>query len=584
MKTVVCLYMTALMTASSLYAGAPDDIDVDAILGKMTLPQKIGQMMIIGYEGRRVTPDAMARLQEDTLGGFFFQPISNFNFPDELARLVADLQSAALASPIGIPLFVCMDAEGGAAAPIHYMLGATPTPGNMALGASGREEDAYAAYNALGSDLRTCGANVNFAPVVDVLKSPKNPDYTIRAFGGDSKRNAVLGRGAVRGLQDAGVIPCPKHFPGLVYEEEDSHRAISHIALPESTLMEDGLAHFQAPIDAGADMIMTHHAIFDAWDPDYPVTLSAKVITGVLRQHLNFKNLVVTDSMGMGGIAREYGLAESTVLAVLAGCDLVLQVSRDVPEVKERIAAVADAVRKGRIAERQVDDAVRKILKTKAKYNLFTNAKPDVDKVYSLLARPNAVAANKQAALNGIVVVRDEDHLLPLPVEGKKICVVCPPSVVTRAGKGGEGAGESLPVGYPFGRYIRALVPGADEARVDTVPSEAEMRHARNKASAADILIVTSLLAMQSPKQVQFIKDLIALGKPTVVVGLGDPSDLTQFMEARTFVAANSPAPISLGAAAHVLFGKATAGGTLPMPIGDVYPIGHALARTSQKE
>ncbi len=572
-----CLTLLAAFAAAFAAAAAPppDDIDVEAILGSLTLDQKIGQMMIMGYEGHSATEQAGMRIGQECIGGFFFQPISNFNFPDELAALVVELQTIALESAHHIPLFVCLDAEGGAAAPIHYMLGGTPTPGNMALGASGREEDAYAAYAALGTDMRACGANVNFAPAVDALKNAANPDVTIRAFGGNVKRNAVLARGAVRGLQDARVIPCPKHFPGLVYEEEDSHSTAPHVRCSEAELAEGDLAHFRAAIEAGADMIMTHHAFFEAWDTEFPVTLSPKIISGILRDKLGFRNLIVTDSMGMGGITKQFGRAESTVLAAAAGCDIILQVSRSLGEIRERVDAVKAAVQNGKIPESQINESVRRILRTKAKYNLFTSAKPDPAGVYELMARPENVEANKRAALNGIVIVRDDAKLLPLPASGKKICVICPPSVITRAGKGG--AGESMPIGYTLGRYIRAIAPDAVEVRIDTVPTDAEIRYAKRKAEPADILVVASLLAMQSPAQSRFINDILAMGKPTVIVGLGDPSDLTQFMDAKTFVAANSPVPISCEAAANVLFGKAKPGGTLPMPIAGVYPVGYAM-------
>lgn len=567
---------TAVMAGVSLVAaGEPDDVDVEAVIARLDLRQRIGQMMTMGYEGRRLTPEMSALINDDGIGGFFFQPLNNYNFPDELAKLVCELQDAALEGAAGVPLFVALDQEGGAAAPLHYMLGATPTPGNMALGASGREEDAYNAYRALGNDMRACGANVDYAPAIDVLTKPRNPDYTVRVFGGDMARNAVMARGAVRGLQDEGVVACAKHFPGLAYFEEDTHDAAPRIALTNEDLWKGDMAHFRAAIEAGADMIMTGHVYLTAWDPDYPATLSRKVLTGVLREKLGYEGLIISDSMGMGGVADSFGRAESTVLAVMAGCDIILQVSRNTAELHERIDAVIEAVGDGRIPEDRINASVRRILSAKAEYNLFTKAKPDADKVYEKMATPELVEANKRAALNGIVVVRDDAELLPLPKTGKQICVICPPSALTRAGKGGE----ALPVGYTLGRAVRAIVPDAAEARVDTVPSHPETAYALKKAQNADIIIAASLLAMQSSGQADFINSILALGKPTVVVGLGDPSDMSLFPEVTTFIAANSPVPICTEAAAKVLFGEAEPGGTLPMPIGDLYPINHSITQ-----
>ncbi len=557
------LPVLALLLTAGIAAAAP--VDVDAILAGLSLEQKVGQMMLIGFDGRRVTPEMAELIEERCLGGFFFNVLSNYNFPDECAALSGDIQRCALASAHGIPLFLALDQEGGVAAPLHYMMGATPTPGNLALGASGREEDAYAAYHAMGLEMRACGTNVNFAPAIDVLTSVKNPDYTIRSFGSDMARNGVLARGAVRGLQDAGVIACAKHFPGLAYFDEDTHSESPRLTHSEAELMEGDMGHFRGAIEAGTDMIMTVHAVFEAWDPDRAATLSPRIMTGLLREHLDYKGLLITDSMGMGGVTKDFGHEEGTVLAVEAGCDIVLQVSRKVEELDRRIAALQGAVREGRIAESQIDASVRRILLAKAKYGLFDAPTGDPKAVYAKMRRRDLVAANRRAALNGIVVVRDEADLLPLPKTGKRITVICAPSAITRAGKG-----EAFPIGYTMGHYLRAKAPDAVEVRVDTVPSKAEAARALECAQDADIIVGYSMLAHQSPEQVAFIKEVLALGKPTVIVGLGLPADLAFFPEATTFVAAHSPAPVSSEAAVAVLFGDAQAGGTLPMPVGEV--------------
>ncbi|MCP4641942.1 MAG: glycoside hydrolase family 3 protein [bacterium] len=566
MAVTLCVICTGAWGAS--------ETDVDALLSKLTLRQKVGQMMFIGFEGRRMSPEMAELVEERCLGGFFVQILSNYNFPDECARVVNGIQDCAIASDHGIPLFIAADQEGGIAAPIHYVMGATGTPGNMALGASGREEDAYAAYHAMGVDMRACGVTVNYAPAIDVLTSFKNPDYTVRSFGSDMARNGVLARGAVRGLQDAGVVACAKHFPGLAYFDGDTHRESPVLTLSEAELMEGDMAHFRGAIEGGTDMIMTVHAVFDAWDPGTPATLSHRIMTGLLRDELGFEGILLTDSMGMGGVTKDFGRAEATVLSVEAGCDMVLQVSRDVDELGERIDALVKAVEEGRLTEGQIDTCVRRVLEAKVKYGLFDNPKADVDKVYETMRRPDLVEGNRRAALNGCVLVRDDAGMLPLPTTGKRIAVVCAPSAITRAGKG-----EAMPVGPTMGSFVRGVAPDVVEIRVDTVPTEAESAYALEKAAEADIVIGYALLAHQSPEQVTFIKKLIALGKPTVIVGMGMPTNLALFPECTTFLAANSPAPVSTEAAVQVLFGFREAGGTLPMAIGDLYPIGYAMGR-----
>ena len=536
---------------------------------EMTLAQKAGQMQIIGYSGNELTPGMMELIQSDALGGFFLQIGDNFMLPKECAKLANAIQSAALESEHGIPLFIALDQEGGVAAPIHYSMGATPTPGNMALGASSHPEDTYAAYHAMGLDMRACGANMDFAPAIDELTQPANPDYTVRSFSSDMNRIAPLAAAAVRGLQEAHVVATAKHFPGLAWYTGDTHSVSPHVAATTDELMAGNLVHFRAAIEAGADAVMTVHATFDAWDSERPATLSSAVLTGVLRDKLGYEGIIITDSMGMGGITKKYDRGEATVMAVKAGCDMVLQVSRDVDEFHERVDALVKSVETGDISEDRIDISLDRIWRVKRKYGLFANARVDVDEVESKLCPPELLKANQRTALNGIVVVRDEQKLLPLSDTPGKVVVVAPPEMLTRAGKG-----AMLPVGPSIGAAVQERVPDAEVIAVDTIPEDDARKQALKKAAQADLLIAYSLLAWQSPGQVTFIKELLALNKPTIIVGLGMPSDLALFPEAKTFIAANSPAPISCEAAVKVVFGEAKPGGTLPVPIGDLYPTG----------
>jgi len=551
----------------------PGEAEVEDLLARLSLEQKAMQMQTVGYEGVALTPEMRALIERDGIGGFFLQIADNFTFPEECAALVNELQRAAMESPHRIPLFIALDQEGGAAAPIHYMLGATPTPGNMALGASGREEDAHAAYNTLGIEMRLCGVNVNYAPAIDVLTRPENPDYTVRCFSGDLARNARLGRAAVRGLQDAGVIACAKHFPGLAWYVEDTHSRAPHITADEEELWRGDLGHWRAVIEAKTGMIMTGHVYVDAWDPDFPATCSRVLIADILRTRLAYDGVVVTDSMGMGaitGVISDSG--EATVRAVVAGCDVILQVARNFEELRARAAAIVHAVASGRLSEERINHSVRRILRAKLAAGLFADPYgADPEEVLDKLRRPDLVEANRRAALNGIVVVRDDRGWLPLDHAGKRLAVICPPTAITRAGK----KDEVLPVGYTLAHYVRERVPDALEILVDTVPTEKQVAHALERARDADLILLGQLLAHQAREQVTFIRRVLELGKPVIIVGMGVPSDLALFPEAPAFVAANSPVPICLEAAVKVVFGEAAPGGTLPMPVGDLYPIGY---------
>lgn len=546
-----------------------------AILEKLSLEQKIGQMHMIGYVGRDLNQPMADLINQWAIGGFFFQLPENFEDPKDCARIVNELQKAAAQSPASIPLLFSMDQEGGVGVTIRYEQGAVCTPQNMALGASGREEDAYTAYNAMGNDLRACGINVDLAPAIDVLYNPNNPDYTVRSFGGDIHVNARLAAGAVRGLQDANVMACAKHWPGLAYCGADTHYSAPHVTEPDNVLRRGNLAHFRAAIQAGTEMIMTHMIYIDAWDPENIVTLSPVALEKTLRGQLGFDGIIMTDSMSMGSILNIMPIGEATVQAVDAGCDIILQVSRSVDDLVTRMEAVRDAVKTGRIPMERIDQSVRRILRAKIKYGLFENPYADVDNFDRNFGKPDLKEANKKAARNGVVVVRDRKHLLPLSKDqNQNVLVVSPTTVIARAGKP---AGWDAPLGATLDEFVRKVIPGAKVEKVNTVLTYEDQDRILKAATDVDLIIGYALLARFSNMQFDLIAKLLSLGKPTVIIGLGDPSDMAFFPEVDTFVAANGPSPVSMEAAVDVIFGDAQPGGRLPMPVGTLYPIGHAL-------
>ncbi len=543
--------------------------NISDLLRQMTMEQKIGQMMIMGFGGRSVSDSIKTLIHDYQIGGFILLPLSNFNFPDECASLVKDIQRTAINSPTQIPLFIAMDQEGGIAAPLHYMLGATPTPGNMALGASGKIIDTYYAYRGLGNDLSVCGINVNFAPAIDVLTEESNPDYTIRSFGSNIHRTKPLARSAIRGLKDSGIIACAKHFPGIANFKEDTHRSLPRTKIPKSILQGEELVHFQSVILGGVDMIMTVHTIFEDWDPNYPVTLSRKILQNILRKKLKYNGLIITDSMGMGAISSDYSLEESSLLAVEAGCDIILQVSNKPIEIRRRINTLKKAVHSGRISVDRIDESVSRILEVKLRYGLFDYKLPDPQRVYDNLAPPELIKANQNAAINGIVVLKNSGDLLPLNQSFDSVLILSPPSVITRAEKG-----EYLPIGHSLGSIIKKEIPNAKVIRIDTKPLETEIKLALEAAKNSELIISYLLLTEFSPQQQKLAKLLLALDKPLVIFGLGMPSDIKYAPEAEAIILTHSPVTLSIEAGVKVMVGKEVPKGSLPFPVGSLYQQG----------
>lgn len=250
--------------------------------------------------------------------------------------------------------------------------GVTLMPGQMAIAAAGSAEEAYRAAYVSGSELRRIGINLNYAPVLDVNNNPLNPVIGVRSFGESPEAAAEFGAAAVRGYQDAGVAATAKHFPGHGDTDVDSHLDLPTVPHDRARMDRVELVPFRRAIVEGVDAVMSAHIYFPALEKEkLPVTLSPSVLTGLLREELGFEGIITTDCMEMNAIAEHYGVAEASVLAVLAGADQIL-VSHRSDRQGAALSALEAAVREGRIAETRIDDSVRRLLRMKWKRGILT--------------------------------------------------------------------------------------------------------------------------------------------------------------------------------------------------------------------
>src|SRR5213596_1844454 len=247
------------------------------------------------------------------------------------------------------------------------VIGGTTFPQIMAVGATGNPRDAYTIGRIAAREGRAVGIHVNFAPDADVNNNPLNPIINIRSFGEYPRAVASLVRAYVRGLQDNGMLATLKHFPGHGDTDADSHIGLPTIRSTYSRLDSIDLVPFRAGIDAGAQVVMSAHIAFPAFTGDAPATLSAAMLTGVLRDSLKFKGLVVTDALQMGAIVAKYGAGEAAVRAFEAGSDLLLMPA----DPDSAIASMLTAVQTARISPARLDASVRRVLEIKRGLGLF---------------------------------------------------------------------------------------------------------------------------------------------------------------------------------------------------------------------
>jgi beta-glucosidase len=276
------------------------------------------------------------------------------------------LRSQQLQDWAEVPLLIAADIEEGVG---QRFAGATWFPPPMAIGTVAVKDSHQARLYAeqmgaiIAREALAIGINWILAPVVDVNNNPHNPVINVRAFGETAETVSQLASAFIRGAQQYPVLTTAKHFPGHGDTATDSHLDLPVLPHSPPRLATVELPPFKAAIAAGVDAVMSAHLLIPAWDDERPATLSAPILTELLRGFLKFDGLVVTDALVMGAIANRYGSNEAPVMAVEAGADILLMPVN--PE--ETIQAVCDAVAAGRISPDRIRSSVERIWKAKSK-------------------------------------------------------------------------------------------------------------------------------------------------------------------------------------------------------------------------
>ncbi|WP_430780133.1 glycoside hydrolase family 3 protein [Actinoplanes sp. G11-F43] len=318
------------------------------------LPELAAAVLQPGFVGT-TAPDWVRRWLGAGLGGVALFA-RNVESPAQVAALTARLRSE---NP---DVIVAIDEEAGDVTRFESRLGSS-RPGNLALGTIDDPALTEAVARDLGRELAVAGITLDYAPDADVNNNPDNPVIGVRAFGAEPRLVARHTSAFIRGLQDAGVAGCAKHFPGHGDTAVDSHHDVPVIARTVDELIECELVPFRAAIAAGARSVMTGHLLVPAYDPDLPATLSPRILTGLLREELGFDGMIVTDGIEMQGVRRRYGLAGATVRALAAGVDAIC-VGGDHADEQTAVLlrdAIVAAVRSGELPEERLRDAVDRV-------------------------------------------------------------------------------------------------------------------------------------------------------------------------------------------------------------------------------
>lgn len=346
---------------------------VDVWMEEMSLEEKIGQLLIVGMEGKTYGEELDRLIRHYHVGGIILLG-KNISYPAGMLKLLNESKKAN--ADYEIPLFISVDEEGGRVSRLPSSM--KKLPAAEYFGTIGDEMFAFETGAYLADLLHAFGYNMNYAPVLDVHSNPKNPVIGDRSFSSDPEEVANLGMAVMRGMRENGIIPVVKHFPGHGDTHVDSHLSLPVIEKTLGELQKTELIPFQRAIEEQADVIMVAHIMFPELDQKYPSSLSKKIITDLLREEMLFKGVVITDDLTMGAIVNEVTVPEAAVQSFIAGSDLLL-IAGDYENQVDTIDALMAAVQAGTISEERIDESVKRILTLKERYKLKDRQIEEID-------------------------------------------------------------------------------------------------------------------------------------------------------------------------------------------------------------
>ncbi|MCC6615511.1 MAG: beta-N-acetylhexosaminidase [Anaerolineae bacterium] len=508
-----------------------------------SLEVKIGQMLLVGFEGLTAPDYVLEWLRAGRIGGVILFA-RNVESPEQVAALTGSIHAAATYGAI-----VSIDQEGGTVARLRE--GFTQSPGAMAL-ASARDGEALTeeVSAVLARELRALGIGWDYAPSVDLTYTAANPSVGTRSFGSDAETVARLATAAVRGFQREGVAACVKHFPGLGDTPIDTHMAMAVVDTPVEHLLQHDLVPYRATIDAGVASVMITHVIYSALDQEYAATLSPVVVHKLLREALGYDGVVTTDCLEMRAISDHYPPRESAVLSALGGMDAIL-FSHTRAWQEQAYDGLLEAARSGRLPLDVIDTANRRMLAFKQAY-----AGPPGD--LHLIRATEHLRVMRAAARAGTTLLQ-AGTVLPLTDKDSvgvvEFASILESGIVENGGVTG------------FARLLKQRLP---DARVLTLMSTDDPSAAEALAGQVDTLVLAVRNAHLIPEQLASAQRVMARAQRTALVCLRNPFDVTALPGADAVLCTCGDAEPSLEAAVAALLGDYVPEGALPVEVAGV--------------
>jgi len=556
-RAAICFIILFNMISVSLMGqNEKEKAWVDTELEKLSLEGKIAQLMMVraySNKGKDHVKYIETLIKKHKIGGLtFFQ-----GGPVRQANLINHYQEISK-----LPLFISQDAEWG----LGMRLDSTFSfPYQMTLGAMQDDSLIYKMGERVAAHLRAVGVHMNLAPVVDINNNPANPVINVRSFGEDKYNVSKKGIAYMKGLQNNGIISTAKHFPGHGDTDADSHFTLPLIQHKKLRLDTLELYPFKELINNGLDGVMIAHLYVKSIDDteNLASTLSEPLVTGVLKNELEFKGLIVTDALDMHGVTKYHPSGEIEIKALQAGNDLLI-LPQDIPKAIKKIKR---AVKNDELSEALIDERCRKVLSYKYRAGLSDIKQIDTENLFEKLNDPESYKIEWEIYKKAITLVKNDQDFLPLKgVDSLNIASIA---------FGGEQNNDFQKMISNF-TWVKQFKAGKS-------PSTGELNDLKESLEDYDVLIIsihnTSDYKSKNwglgDELVSFIED-VSLEKRVVLDIFAIPYAISRFGDldnVESLIISYQDTEVSQKVSAQMIFGSLSFGGRLPVSANDEFMV-----------
>ena len=571
-----------------------EDPEILGTISEMSTQEKLAQMMIVALRSdgsnsktaTEINQDYADLLSKYDFGGLILFT-GNVVDPAQTVTLIRDSQEAAMKSTRGIPMFICVDQEGGMVNRVSF---GTTGSGNMALAAAGDTSLTEETAKMMGDEIKALGFNMDFAPDCDVNSNPANPIIGVRSFSDDPNLAAEHVKAFIKGMDAAQVSTALKHFPGHGNVGEDSH---SHLPCADFSLEElkaCDLIPFQAGIDQGTDMIMTAHIQFpqiekgtytsiqDGEEINLPATLSRTIVTGLLREQMGYNGIVITDAMVMDAIDEHFDPMDAAVMAINADVDILLcpvDLYKDaevntLPDMDKYMEGLLARVEAGDIPMEELDNSVYRILKLKKDRGIAVPSEQQVAEAANVVGTSANHKREWEIAQAGMTLLKNENNALPLDKD-QSVLFLYP---VEKRGPSVEYAVNRL--------QKEGLLDASKVTSMCYADLKADNAELQQAMANADKLVVLSQATSRNEEIVKLIGQAHESGKQAMLLSLNLPYDAACYEEMDAVLCSyqpygsahdeegNGPFNLNVAVAICTAYNQSVPSGTLPVNVPKV--------------